>query len=611
MAATMTPRYSTALGIALVMLTFCGAQIRGQDKAKLPGICETDLALLDPTDRSIDAQHPKYFVEVSEVSSRGRGRVIHTSVPSAIGPERLVCQRINAPVDIESKIVLRVNKTFLELNRFEGKFAITARVDGASGSRPVEVPGYSVIGKASEGDPVRVADLTGMTAAMREIRKEQALIARDLAAAFTRANRATPAAKEAARTHADDVFGLRARLRADSLLLRASLERVRAATDSVRRGLLDTTSTIARAGASVEEARTQWRQRQDSLARAEATLHNDSVSLIQGAVRDYLVQARRVFSERRHALTAIDAIAAPENAPLVRMYARAQGRLPELVVRVAQSSDSLWRDLVAQDFTTVADSLLQSWNGTVGDLNAALHELGETNDPLQDERVLGTLSINAMRDAEITIRQTGAQVGDILVITVSDTVGDPGANRTLELRLPIREFGFVRRVSDAVLLMNVPGLNEAPEIDAAQLQADNAGQGSTLSFPLNLRGAPSAGVTLGWTYLPRLDDDYAKVLYPVRVIFNWLRPGVGMNASVVSIAHKIMTITPHERVNEAAKEPEVAYTFGMVTSVFDNALQWSLGRTLTGDRARTYTAIGISFLAATDKAKDLFKALAK
>lgn len=296
---------------------------------------------------------------------------------------------------------------------------------------------------------------------------------------------------------------------------------------------------------------------------------------------------------------------------LVRAYARVQGRLPQLVTRLATTTDSLWGAILSQNFDTTPDTALRTWDIAVRNFAASLSDLAEADNVSQEPQLLSALAIDAMKDAEIIIRQTGAQVGDVLILSVSDTVGDPGTPRELQLRLQIREFGFVRRVSDAVLMMNVPGLRESDETAGAQALADKNGQGSTLVFPLNLRGAPSAGVTLGWTYLPRLDDDYAKVRYPLRSIFNWLRLGVGLNASVISVAHKSITLTPKGSPTEAAKDPEIGYTFGLVNSVFDSALQWSIGRTMSGDRARTYTGIGISFLAATDKAKDLFKALAK
>lgn len=390
------------------------------------------------------------------------------------------------------------------------------------------------------------------------------------------------------------------------------MARIASVTDSARRGLMDSVTMLPGLVSSLEDARVQAIARQDSLRDAEAQLHNVLLALTSKTLREYLVEARGVLQERSHALIAIGEVASPQNQPLLQTYARAQRRLPQLVTKVAEASDSLWRAIKAQDFAAMADTTqLKLWNGNVDNLRAVLDELSASDEPLPSESALAELTVSVMRDAEVIVRQTGAQVGDVLVLTVMDTAGTQNANRTLELRLPIREFGFVRRMSDAVLLMNVPGVAEKEEIAEAQATADATNQGSSLAFPLNLRGAPSAGVTLGWTYLPRLDDDFAKVPYPLRVIFNWLRPGVGLNASVVSIGHKIITVTPKAATSEAAQEPEVAYTFGVVGTVFESAVQWSIGRTLTGDHARTYTGLGISFLAATDKAKDLFKALAK
>ena len=84
-----------------------------------------------------------------------------------------------------------------------------------------------------------------------------------------------------------------------------------------------------------------------------------------------------------------------------------------------------------------------------------------------------------------------------------------------------------------------------------------------------------------------------------------------MNASVVSVAHKVLTVTPNKPLTETAQDPEIGYTLGAVGSLFDGAILASVGKTLTGDKSRWYTGIGISFLAATEKAKELFKGLSK
>jgi len=476
----------------------------------------------------------------------------------------------------------------------------------------VEVPGYSVIGKASESVPVSVADVSGLAAAMREVRRENEIVKNGLSAARTLTTRANAQVTARAQADANRWLHLRDSLRADSLSLIQRFAEATAAKQTVDSARTPAASAALQTALSqVELSRQAVNSRLQAARDAAAALRIDSIALGQGTLRPFLTEAQVVFGERRHALTAIKLIGEQDNFPLVKTYARVQGRLPQLVTRLALSVDSLWTALLAKDLRNTADDSLGIWDVHVRNLAASLNDLAESDQNGKEDQLLRGLVIDAMKDAEITIRQLGAQIGDVLVLSVTDTVGDPGTHRELQLRMPIREFGFVRRISDAVLLMNVPGVRESDELAAAQSTADKSGVGSTREFPLNLRGAPSAGVSLTWTYLPRLDDDYAFVPYPLRSVFNWLRPGVGFNASVISVAHKSITVTPKAPISESAKDPEVGYTFGIVSSAFEGAVQWSVGRTMTGDQARAYSAIGISFLAATDKAKDLFKALAK
>jgi hypothetical protein len=579
-------------------------------RAKGETLCNRDRKSFDHGDNVIDAQHPKYFVEVSEVSSRGVNRMIHTSIPFDSGPERIVCQRVNAPIDIDSKVVLRINHSFLIRKHFEGKFAVSARVDAASGSRAVEVPGYSVIGKATEGDPVRIADLSGLRAAMVEIRRERLAIEVGLKAAATSTSRATEQIQAALTDNSKKVNALRQQIQKDSIQYLKQLGASRALVDSGRLNPQDTAGLGAQS-VRLATARDSLINTANDLRDAQAALRNDSIAAARSSTRQFLIAAQQVLAERQHGTYAVRMFTAAENAALVRAFARAQHRLPQLITRTAVLSDSLWGAIAAARLDSLGENELNRWSIALRNFQAALEELSATDDPIEESKTIDAFGIDAMRDAEINVRQTGAQVGDILVITVADTVGDPSANRTLEVRMPVREFGFVRRVSDAVLLMYIPGVDEGADIAAAQTAANLTSVGSTLNFPLRLRGAPSAGVTFGWTYLPRLDDDYAALWYPLRSVFNWLRPGIGMNASVVSVAHKVLTITPNKPVTESAQDPEIGYTLGIVGSLFEGAIQTSVGKTLTGDKSRWYTGIGISFLAATEKAKELFKGLAQ
>jgi len=79
-----------------------GLTLSALDSTDCPGSSQA----LDKGDTIIDANHPKYFVEVSEISTRGTRRLIHAA-RSAADRSRMICQHINANVDIASKIGIR------------------------------------------------------------------------------------------------------------------------------------------------------------------------------------------------------------------------------------------------------------------------------------------------------------------------------------------------------------------------------------------------------------------------------------------------------------------------------------------------------------------------
>jgi len=347
------PRAALVLSVMTVLV---GGPVEGQQSLppsvteghsnEAKQICQLGTYPLDAADNVIDRSHPKYFVEVSEISTRGTRRLIQASIPGT-APERIVCQRINAPVDIGSKIDIRINHSFLKKNQFRGKFAITAHVDGPAGSRPVEVPGYSVIGKTTETVSSNVADLAGLSAAMTEIWRRSPQVGFDLEGArkTAQSKQANVATQISART--DSIVAALAYMHADSIALRAPSEQLATIRRAIAAGTTaagDTTELLATLGATSDKLA----QREAKMREIAVRLAMDSAALRRATSKEFVNSAQLILTRQQFLLTAIAQVSDASNAPLVRMYARAGGNLPEMMVRLAVVTDSLWQGVLKQ-----------------------------------------------------------------------------------------------------------------------------------------------------------------------------------------------------------------------------------------------------------------------
>lgn len=593
-----------ALIVVLVALPF-GSSLSAQNRGTKFQFCRDDVARYDAGSAAIDSQHPRYFIEVSELSPRGQSRVILTSRPAPSNPKsRVVCERVNAQVDRNSKIVIRLNRDFLREAKFEGNFSIAGRLEGQGTSRSIEIPGYSVIGKETQVAPVGVAAASTMEGMVQELERHWPDVERRLAVLQSRFDSTVQHQVERARRLAEREASLRT--------LRTRQATLNTRRDSAARQLAAMPQDSQAVATVLGSIRDSLRVLSEEMEQVQRQLTADSITQRLVARPLFLRQGLGVLRENRAVLLVLDEFTRKENLPLVRAAARAQNRLPSVLISLASTADSIWSRLLkvtVSDTTpsqTLAsyDEMVQELRATMRDMTAADDQNGHTRGEIRP------ILLGAVKDAEINVRQTGARVGEVIVLTFTDSVGVPASDRRAEVRLLVRDFGLTHRISDAILFVNMPGeRGAASRIAATKESARLSGSAASLELPVPVRGSPTAGVSFGWVYSPRRDDDYSPIGYPVRGLASWLEPGFGFNASAASVPMKRITLTPDKPPIEEAIGNQVAYMLGGSLSLFDGALVWSGGWTLNGTRAKSYTGLGISFLSATDKARELFKGL--
>ncbi len=189
-----------------------------------------------------------------------------------------------------------------------------------------------------------------------------------------------------------------------------------------------------------------------------------------------------------------------------------------------------------------------------------------------------------LKDTDLHLPSDRVRSGDVVEIEIHNGEDDPTLHRFLTLRLKVRDFGWKERLTDSFLFVN--RLDDKP-------QASDAPGADTIPEVVDF--SPTPGVSMAWTLYHRTDPT-----------LRWLRPSFGFNVSFPRFGTRIKTRTVEtEPVRvEVATEEETDRTidlaFGLLVGLFDNALQASIGRTLTARSNPWYFAIGFSFVGALE-----------
>jgi len=182
----------------------------------------------------------------------------------------------------------------------------------------------------------------------------------------------------------------------------------------------------------------------------------------------------------------------------------------------------------------------------------------------------------------------------IKVESRSSDVEGPGIPALFEVS--VKRFGAKIHLGDTFMFVKRLGLTEEDKNPPDPTPAD-----TTDPLPPGLKEvnfAPSPGFTLGVTWFQRGDSAGAKFLRA-------LAPTFGVNVSFMNFDDPGFDLATGRFTNTKGTDVEVGA--GPIMSLFNNKLHFTYGWNLTAERRRTYFGVGFSFLNIADILKTRLK----
>jgi hypothetical protein len=585
-------------------------------------LCDADTRNISRGAPTIDLNNPKYFAQVYEraatetakriISVPRDTQVTDTIVtPSGDFPCRRVTRRVQqyvyAEVDLDSKIIIDFDRPWL----VEHGANIDAEIgiEGTVGSRQFQIQGYSVIGQKIQTASVRVQSSTGALETIGDI-----LIGRSAFNYFRQYRRKT----------------------SDTLKFNAVIARERRQVDSLGKAMAGVAALLASARARVVAPTTDT-----SVTNATHRLQSDSARTVatQRIVEDQLnldtltkayndttlaLQARDyALNDSIHILGALGAMrdtsASMFRAALGRLFNRdtsimvKDSAMAKIQIDSLRNMRNIRIDSLRKPGTQV---IYEDLTKTLNELYFVVNEYNpctiiypdqpDYNCNLLDSatraelnRRLSNIFVGSLKDADVLVSQTGANDGDDILITIWNNQNTQTKQRALTIRLRARRFGVVRRITDSFLFINRLGASQASSnaaIAAASKRASSGTDTASANTADPAQFVPTAGVTLGWTYYARTDK-----------FWRFVEPGGGINVSFPQFKSTITSFTPSGTAGTAStvtvqQQGSVDVAVGPVLTLFDNAVQATLGWDLTAPKKQFYWGLGFSFISLIQKA---------
>jgi hypothetical protein len=533
--------------------------------------------------------------------------------------------QVQAEVDRHSRIAVEFDRDWIT-SRMTGtgtEIIVRGRVEGEGNNRNIEVRNYTLVGKESQPTAVRVRSaaevgplVAGSLTSWKVAREEIEGLRRDITVAQT------AAAQDLERKRAD------LRIAEGNYAL------------SIRQIALDSAAALVYLTGAPEAAPTdaeppivkQLRASRDAAAEAAAAvqrLEREEASaarkLIQTqssygfrvAARPHVPRIREAMLERRQILEIpLETLTNPQDRVLVSVAARAAGENPELLVRLANSVRTVWFPRLEQsqsrpDASDPKRDTVQTDRDfdAIVQISSALQSIGTVMDTLKnklDQRpatLTGEL-VGYLKDTDIDIAETGARVGDVVVLTVTNGESDPALRRDLVIRMKVRDFGFTPKISESFLLVHrlgVDDLDNQRTLAAARTHVGNVQRDTIVRLQSEVRFTPAPSFNFGWTWNQRRCGWDCTGWQRAATAVHWLRPSFGLNVAVPSFGTQRVSVTPGtnggaptEKIEEIDRGLDLGV--GGVVGLFDNTIVLGYGRHLTAESPRNYFALGFSFV---------------
>lgn len=299
-------------------------------------------------------------------------------------------------------------------------------------------------------------------------------------------------------------------------------------------------------------------------------------------------------------------MSSPENADVMRVIAQQTQRDYDLLSTIATAT--------AERIAAISTVPLRA-DASDSDITARFNALREVEIGLREIQVfannaagvpvrsLNLSQLQNVKDVDLLLRSTPANRGDDVLLRIYNFRNEPARVRSVDVRVGVREFGWVRNVTDSYMFFHREGLGHdyrvriARDSVIADSIARTTGVAAQYSYALSMNFDPALGVTLGWTYYQRQEHRWFSL--PLR----WLQPGFGINVSFPRFATRTVTVSRAnpEQTNStltrkpAETRPQIGLSTGGVLSFFDGGIQGSYGYSLASGRKRAYWALGFSF----------------
>lgn len=568
---------------------------------------------------TVDRLHPSQFVRIMERTRAGK--IIPIFDPRS-GTRH---ERTAAEVDRRSRILIRFDRQHVADTTFEGLITVTAH----SGTTPVEVPGYFVVGTRQDTAAVQVRSAQDLGELLGEIRHLWERIDREAYdAGAQRLRGVTDITQPQAQAQAigiteDSVGNIRQHPAFDSLNravtrafsihqnLTRSLDSLRSEQqrDSIRRAELVRDSLAA-----AETARTTFRTdiptledgmriRADSI-RARSRREEEAKGRLN-ELRDRLgreVDRALDTIPKREALNRIAAdtailviplrsFADSASLDLVDALATAANRQQEVLRSLAREAANRWLPQLSNRTLSV-DERWDAYQHLIANVEV-LASLAMQIRPLLDQ--VRAILLARLIDSDILLADTKLRPGDPLVITIANRSDARSAPRILRVRIEVAEFGLLQGVDDSFIFLKRLGVDPNANqvmVNAAKQVADTTGAAMSVETAQPVNYTPAPGATLRWTWRPR--NGFGR----------FLEPGWGVNVSFPNFGSTITEFssssptdpasTPSVTVRDGGGPVDI--TIGFVGSLFGGLVQATFGWDLTVSEKRQYFGLGFSFV---------------
>jgi hypothetical protein len=529
----------------------------------------------------VDLLHPRQFTKIYEITPGGDTIAILTQRSD----DHAVVLRTDYEVDRRSDVHVSFDRRWMASKPgLEADVLVTGKLFHDKKEQDLQIPGYHVIGTDAGPNPVRVRSSAEMHSILREMAEESGVVAQTTLTLAEGRTRLTSTGDRQLAYLLTSLNSMRSQL-------------VQLTTRSEGGDSLDDPLISESVQARLQELR----ERSDSLAR-----------LLEGqaGILEYVNEATRRIQEAGNELVPVlNRFTSEENSSVLRAVAQVSNRDYSIPLGTARR--------VSQRIQTLAAAAPLRAGSRREEIRSRLQEVEEIERALSvlkrfAERVpqdddsrtrMNLLLLGSLKDADVLLANTVASTGDDVSLTVYNFRNDAQRTRSMDIRLHVREFGWVRKISDSYMFFRRAGLdreyrrNIEADSAAADLRAQSTGQSAEYSRTMPLNFEPALGVSLGWTYYPRSDPK------PLTQFLRWVQPGAGINVSFPRFATRTVTVSRGDPANAASplqrkatdNRPQIGLGSGIVLSVFDGALQYSYGYSLVSDSKRRYHALGFSF----------------